>query len=147
MKRFNFRSLAFWDSVLLGLLLVAMSCQLNLGDIGQDTYATEGYVTKQLKIALPDIALLLNLFWFALRTTFLRGWKRLWWPPLPCWALLFAMVLSLVHSPSIWNKAGEVVAALAEEGSAPGLSQQVKAVLKDKGAFGVGSSTSVAPTG
>jgi hypothetical protein len=136
MKRFDPRSPAFWDSVLLGILLVAMSSQINLGDIGKDTYATEGYVTKQLKIALPDIALLLNLVWFAARTTLARGWKRLWWPPLPCWVLLFAIVLSLVHSPSIWNKAGEVVSALSEEVENPSASQQVRAVLKDKGAFG-----------
>ena len=123
---------AWLDYLFLGLLLVAMSSQINVGDIGQDTYATEGYVTKTLKIAVPDIALLLNIVWFALRTSLARGWKRLWWPPLPAWALIFAMILALVHSPSIWNKAGEVLAEM--EGKAPSLSGQLKAVMADKGA-------------
>ena len=123
---------AWLDYVFLGLLLVAMSSQINVGDIGQDTYAKEGYVTKTLKIAVPDIALLLNIVWFALRTTLARGWKRLWWPPLPAWALIFAMVLALVHSPSIWNKAGEVLAEM--EGKNSGWRADLKAVMADKGA-------------
>lgn len=122
---------AWLDYVFLGLLLVAMSSQINVGDIGQDTYATEGYVTKTLKIAVPDIALLLNIVWFLVRTTLARGWKRLWWPPLPAWALLFAMALALVHSPSIWNKAGEALAELEQN---PGWKGQLKAVMADKGA-------------
>lgn len=120
---------AWWDSFFLGVLLLAMCSQINIGDIGQDT-TKEGYVTKQLKIALPDIALLLNFGWFIARTTLLRAWKKLWWPPLPCWALIFAMMLAFVHSDAIWSKAGAAV-----EGIEGGLAAQLKAVLKDKGTF------------
>ncbi len=131
-KRLDLSSGAWWDYVFLGILLIAMSSQINVGDIGHDTYKAEGYVTKTLKISLPDIALLLNVAWFALRTTMARGWKRLWWPPLPAWALIFAMMLALIHSPSIWSKAADVVGNLG--GKAPGLKQTLSAVMKDKGA-------------
>ena len=122
---------AWWDFVFLGILLIAMSSQINLGDIGKDTYAEKGYVTKTLKIALPDIALLLNILWFGARTTLARGWKKLWWPPFPVWALLFAMILALVHSPSIWNKVAEV---LGDMDGNHGFKAQLSAVMKDKGA-------------
>jgi hypothetical protein len=131
-RKIDLASPAWWDYVFLAILLVAMSTQINLGDIGQDTYATQGYVTKTLKIALPDIALLLNIVWFALRTTLARGWKRLWWPPLPAWALIFAMALALVHSPSIWGKVAGVFENLEIEN--PTWKQQLSAVMKDKGA-------------
>lgn len=131
-QKIDVLSPAWWDYVLLGVLLVAMSSQINVGDIGQDTYTTQGYVTKTLKIAVPDIALLLNIVWFAARTTLARGWKRLWWPPLPAWALIFAMALALIHSPSIWNKAAEVFAEM--EGKSPGWKGQLKAIMGDKGA-------------
>jgi hypothetical protein len=119
---------AWWDSVLLAFLLVAMSSQINLGDIGRDTFRTEGYVTKQLKIALPDIALMLTFGWFVVRTTAMRAWRRLWWPPLPCWALLFAMLLAFVHSESIWIKAAQALDASTGQAS-------WKVVLKDKSTF------------
>jgi hypothetical protein len=86
------------DSILLGVLVVAMCSQYNLGDIGKDTFATQGYVTKQLKIALPDIALFVNFLWFAYRTTVLRAWKKLWCPPFPCFALIFSLILAALHS-------------------------------------------------
>jgi hypothetical protein len=88
---------ALLDSILLGVLIALMCSQLNLGDIGKDTTA-QGYVTKQLKVALPDIALFLGFVWFALRTTALRAWRKVWWPPFPCWALLFALLLAIFHS-------------------------------------------------
>ncbi len=130
-KRLDLTSGAWWDYVFLGVLLVAMSSQINVGDIGHDTYK-QGYVTKTLKIALPDIALLLNVAWFAVRTTLARGWKRLWWPPLPAWALLFAMLLALIHSPSIWSKAALAVGDLGAK--SPGWKHALSAVMKDKGA-------------
>ncbi len=129
---------AWWDGVGLALLILALCSQLNIGDIGRDTYATQGYVTKQLKIALPDIALALSFFWFLARTTILRGWRRVWWPPLPCWALLFAFTLSLVHSPSVWKKSALAVRTAQselDEGAPPIARQaQLKIILKDKGA-------------
>ena len=123
---FQPQNLAWWDSVLLGFLLLAMCSQFNLGDIGQDT-TKQGYVTKQLKIALPDIALLLNFVWFLLRTTMLRAWKRLWWPPLPCWALIFAMIVATIHSPSIWDKI-----ALVLEDVEDGTKTLAKTILTNK---------------
>jgi hypothetical protein len=95
-KTFAF-DFALFDSLLLSALLVLMCSQLNLGDIGRDTTA-QGYVTKQLKVALPDIALFLAFVWFALRTTMLRAWRKIWWPPFPCWALFFVMLLAIFHS-------------------------------------------------
>lgn len=99
-------NLALVDTAFIVFLIAAMCSQLNLGDIGKDTTA-QGYVTKQLKVALPDIALFLNFLWFAARTTMMRAWKKLWWPPFPCYALLFAMVLAALHSRPL-------VAAIAE---------------------------------
>lgn len=99
---------SFIDALTLCLLVVAMCSQINLGDIGRDTTA-EGYVTKQLKIALPDIALFICFGWFFLRTTALRAWKKLWWPPLPCWALLVALLISIVHSRPLVNAVAESV--------------------------------------
>ncbi len=95
------------DAALLALLILAMCSQIDPLTIGRDTFATEGFVRKQLKIALSDIALLLAFGWFALRTSVLRAWRRLWWPPLPCWALLIAMLVAMLHSPRILEVIGE----------------------------------------
>lgn len=113
---------ALLDSIVLGVLLVAMCSQLNLGDIGKNTSA-EGYVTKQLKVALPDIALFLSFAWFAARTTFLKAWKKLWWPPLPCFALIFCMVLAALHSRPLTNAVAESIA------DAHGAKQILKALI------------------
>jgi hypothetical protein len=94
------------DALTLCALLLAMCSQINLGDIGRDTTA-EGYVTKQLKIALPDIALFACFAWFALRTTLARTWRKIWWPPLPCWALIAALLLSIAHSRPLINAVAE----------------------------------------
>lgn len=95
------------DAALLALLILAMCSQIDPLTIGRDTFATEGFVRKQLKIALSDIALLLAFGWFALRTSALGAWRRLWWPPLPCWALLVAMLVAMLHSPRILEVIGE----------------------------------------
>lgn len=94
-------NMALLDSIALAVLILAMCSQVNIADIGKDTYATEGHVTKQLKVALPDVALLLVFGWFVLRTTWMRAWSRLWWPPVACWALIFAMCVAAIHSPTI----------------------------------------------
>jgi len=104
---------ALLDSLALAFLILAMCTQINLADIGKDTYATEGHVTKQLKVALPDIALLLVFGWFVVRTTVLRAWKKLWWPPFACWALIFAMVVAALHSPTIVTAVSESLAQQA----------------------------------
>ena len=110
------------DVLTLCALIVAMCSQINLGDIGRDTSA-EGYVTKQLKIALPDIALFLCFGWFVVRTTVLRAWKKIWWPPFPCWALILALVISALHARPLLNA---VLEALAE---AEGPKEMIKSFL------------------
>jgi hypothetical protein len=89
------------DAVLVALLIFAMCSQLDVRTIGKDTLATEGFATKQLFIALSDVALVLTFLWFAVRTTVMRAWHRLWWPPLPCWALLMAMLIATLHSQQV----------------------------------------------
>ena len=94
-------SLALLDSILLAVLILAMCSQIDLRAIGQDTYATAHFNTKRLFIALSDVTLVLVFAWFLVRTTIAGAWRKLWWPPLPCWALIFAMILATVHSPQV----------------------------------------------
>lgn len=122
MKKRSFS--AVLDTVLLSLLLLAMCSQLDLATLGRDTLATEGYATKRLAIALPDIALLLCFGWFCVRTSMLRAWHRVWLPPFACWALVFSLILSAVHSPI-------VMTALADSG-AHGPAGWLKALIKTK---------------
>jgi hypothetical protein len=90
------------DTFLLGFLILAMCSQIDPLTVGRDTLAEGlGYATKTLKVALSDIALLLCFVWFLFRTASLRAWRKLWWPPLPCWALIVTMVVSLLHSPHV----------------------------------------------
>ncbi len=98
--------LCWLDALTLCALIFAMCSQINLGDIGRDTTA-EGYVTKQLKIALPDIALLICFAWFALRTTLTRAWQKIWWPPFACWALIVVLLVSIIHSRPLVNAVAE----------------------------------------
>ena len=116
---------AIIDVLTLCALIVAMCSQINLGDIGRDTSA-EGYVTKQLKIALPDIALFLCFGWFMVHTTVLRAWKKIWWPPFPCWALILALVISALHARPLLNA---LIENLAE---AHGIKQMLVALKNTK---------------
>jgi hypothetical protein len=109
------------DAALLALLILAMCSQLDVLTIGKNTLA-EGYATKQLFIALSDVALVLTFLWFAVRTTAMRAWRRLWWPPLPCWALLVAMLIAALHSQQVTT----AVADALEQ--AHGLKGMVKAI-------------------
>lgn len=94
--------LARIDSVLLALLCFAMCGQIDVKSFGRDTLKEGlGYASKTFALSLSDVLFALLILWFMARTAQLRAWKRLWWPPLPCFALLFALVLSLVHSPTI----------------------------------------------
>lgn len=106
-----------FDTWLLIILIVAMCGQIDPFTLGRDTFVTEGYVTKQLKIALCDLVLAGAFVWFIIRTSKLRAWKRLWWPPLPCWALLFAALLSLAHSPRVLDALASFVHPSAEMGA------------------------------
>jgi len=115
-----------FDTVVLTILIVAMCSQLNLRAIGRDTFVTEKFVTKQLFVALSDVVLLLGFAWFCVRTTILRVWNKIWIPPLPCWALVFAMLLSVIHSTSIWD------AAMNELPRAQGIKGTIKAIFLGK---------------
>jgi len=90
------------DSILLALACFAMCGQINLHKFGRDTLAQGlGYASKTFALSLSDVVFVALVLWFLGRTAQLGAWKRLWWPPLPCFALGFALLLSLVHSPSI----------------------------------------------
>jgi len=92
------RKIFSWvDSAALVLLVICMCTQIDLGAIGRETLS-QGFATKRLFIALPDVMLLLVFVWFVLRTSLLRAWKKTWWPPFPCFALIACMVLSIIHS-------------------------------------------------
>lgn len=92
---------ATFDSLLLIALILTMCSQMNMRSIGKDTYLEGGYVTKQLFIALSDVILCLTFVWFVIRTTMLKAWQRVWWPPVPCWALIVAMLIAMLHSPHV----------------------------------------------
>ena len=90
------------DSILLALLCFAMCGQMDVRKFGRDTLAEGlGYASKTFALSISDVLFVIVIGWFIARTIQLRAWSRLWWPPLACFALLFALLLSLVHSPSI----------------------------------------------
>src|SRR5687767_10981102 len=92
------------DSILMAILIVLMCSQLTSFAMGEDTLkAGKGFASKQLFLAISDIFLLLTFAWFCIRTTMLKAWNKLWWPPLPCWALIIAMFIAALHSPIIGN--------------------------------------------
>lgn len=104
----------FWqtlDTVLMCVLIVAMCSQINLHKIGRDTLTTEGFVTKQLSVALSDVTFFVVFGWFCLRTTMLGAWRKLWIPPLPCWILMFAIALSALHSTSVVDATRETLSS------------------------------------
>ena len=100
MKKF---SLWNWlDGASLALLVAAMCSQIDLRRLGRDTLAEGlGYASKTFSIALSDVVFAAVALFFVMRVVQMRAWKRLWWPPLACWALIFALVVSALHSPSI----------------------------------------------
>ncbi|HEX9996797.1 MAG TPA: hypothetical protein VGB45_06615 [Abditibacterium sp.] len=113
MKKF----LSLLDGASLVALVVAMCSQVDVRSVGRDTLAEGlGYATKTLSIALSDVVFLLVTLYFVARVVQMRAWKRLWWPPLPCFALLFVLVLSALHSSSIGSA---VAASIAENGFGP----------------------------
>ncbi|HVF10556.1 MAG TPA: hypothetical protein VNA16_07130 [Abditibacteriaceae bacterium] len=98
-----------FDTVLLCLLILAMCSQFNLRAVGQNTLA-QGFATKQLFIALSDVVLLLVFTWFVARTTVMRAWRRLWWPPAACWALFAALIIAALHSQPIVTSVADSLA-------------------------------------
>ncbi len=90
------------DSFLLGLAVFTLCGQIDVRHFGRDTIKEHlGYATKTYALSLSDVVFVALVLWFIARTAQLRAWNKLWWPPLPCWALLFALILSALHSPSI----------------------------------------------
>jgi len=90
------------DSILLALACFAMCGQIDVRKFGRDTLAEGlGYASKTFALSLSDVLFLALVAWFVIRTTQLGAWKKLWWPPLPCYALGFALLLAFVHSPTV----------------------------------------------
>ncbi len=119
------KKLSFWnwlDGASLALLVFAMCGQIAFRRFGRDTLAEGlGYASKTFSLDFSDVAFALVFVFFLIRVIQTRAWKRLWWPPLACWALLFALVISALHSPAIANGitdgglgGKEVKAALAD---------------------------------
>ena len=119
----NKRSLWNWfDGASLALLIFAMCGQIAVKSFGRDTLKEGlGYASKTFSLDFSDVALAVVAVFFVLRVVQMRAWKRLWWPPLACWALIFTLIVSAIHSPSIADGIGagglhskEVKAALAD---------------------------------
>ena len=94
--------LARLDGASLALLVATMCSQIDVKRLGRDTLAEGlGYASKTFSVALSDVVFAAVVAYFVLRVIQMRAWKRLWWPPLPCWALIFALLVSALHSPTI----------------------------------------------
>lgn len=90
------------DSLLLAFATFAMCGQIDVRHFGRDTLKEGlGFSTKTFALSLSDMVFALLFLWFVARTVQLKAWRKLWWPPLPCWALIFALLISALHSPSI----------------------------------------------
>ena len=90
------------DGASLALLVFAMCGQIAFKRFGRDTLAEGlGYASKTFSLDFSDVAFALVTLFFLVRVIQLRAWKRLWYPPLACWALLFALLISALHSPAI----------------------------------------------
>ncbi len=116
-------SLGNWlDGASLALLVFAMCGQISARSFGRDTLKEGlGYASKTFSLDFSDVAFALVTVFFLIRVIQLRAWKRLWWPPFACWALIFALIISALHSPAIAKGIGagglggkEVKAALAD---------------------------------
>ena len=114
--------LTWLDGASLSLLVATMCSQIDVKRLGRDTLAEGlGYASKTFSVALSDVVFALVVAYFVARTVQMRAWKRLWWPPLSCWALIFALLVSALHSPTILGQMAvgglltkESKAALAE---------------------------------
>ena len=119
------KKLSFWnwlDGASLALLVFAMCGQIVFKSFGRDTLKEGlGYASKTFSLDFSDVTFALVTLFFVIRVMQMRAWKRLWYPPLACWALLFALLISALHSPAIATgiaengiKGKEVKAALAD---------------------------------
>jgi hypothetical protein len=120
------RKIISWiDSIALAVLVLCMCTQIDIGAIGRETLS-QGFATKRLFIALPDVMLLVVFVWFVLRTSLLRAWKKMWWPPFPCFALVACLILSMVHSRPL------ILAVQNSLADAHGILHILKAILTTK---------------
>jgi hypothetical protein len=120
------RKIISWmDSIALAVLVLCMCTQIDIGAIGRETLS-QGFATKRLFIALPDVMLLVVFVWFVLRTSLLRAWKKIWLPPFPCFALVACLILSMVHSRPL------ILAVQNSLADAHGISHILKAILTTK---------------
>jgi hypothetical protein len=120
------RKIFSWiDSIALAILVLCMCTQIDIGAIGRETLS-QGFATKRLFIALPDVMLLAVFVWFVLRTSLLRAWKKIWWPPFPCFALVACLILSMVHSRPL------ILAVQNSLADTHGISHILKAILTTK---------------
>jgi len=120
------RKIFSWiDSIALAVLVLCMCTQIDIGAIGRETLS-QGFATKRLFIALPDVMLLVVFAWFVLRTSLLRAWKKVWWPPFPCFALVACLILSMVHSRPL------ILAVQNSLADAHGILHILKAILTTK---------------
>jgi hypothetical protein len=134
--------LSFLDSLSLIGLILAMCSQLDVRHIGRDTWKEGlGYMTKTLAVALSDVVFLLVAAYFIVRVIQLKAWKKLWWPPLACYALLFAMLLSTVHSGRVMHSIPASIEsrkefakelAQAKKDQTPAGIEKVKKMMADK---------------
>jgi len=120
------RKIISWiDSIALAVLVLCMCTQIDVGAIGRETLS-QGFATKRLFIALPDVMLLVVFVWFVLRTSLLRAWKKIWLPPFPCFALVACLILSMVHSRPL------ILAVQNSLADAHGILHILKAILTTK---------------
>lgn len=110
------------DGASLALLVFAMCGQIAFKRFGRDTLAEGlGYASKTFSLDFSDVAFALVFVFFLVRVIQMRAWKRLWWPPLACWALIFALLISALHSPALSK-------GIADNGLS---GKEVKAALAD----------------
>lgn len=122
--------LPWLDGASLVALVVTMCSQLDVRHLGRDTLAEGlGYASKTFSVALCDVVLALTVLLFVVRTVQMKAWKRLWWPPLPCWALLFAALIALVHAENVHEQVGAAIAAAKHFGPRTLLTKESKVAI------------------
>lgn len=115
------------DAASLVALIVTMCSQLDVRRLGRDTWSEGlGYMSRTFSVALSDVVFVAVAAWFVMRCAQTKSWKRLWWPPLPCWALIFTLFLSLAHGVNLHEKVAEAAAAAHHIGAKTLLTKETK---------------------
>jgi hypothetical protein len=87
--------------LLLLLVILFMPTQWTLGQLGPE--AMKGAEARKTHIAIGDVVVGLAFLAWAARTTLRREWKKVLLPPFPCWLFVGVAVLSMLHSPQIFE--------------------------------------------